>query len=380
MTTKVYSVSGPGMRGPTSTDANFTLASIARDVVTSGSSVGSSTTLDRTSTTYTSATVQHQFDLALNELVVNSLAGVQYTSLNTGVATISSSGAITRISDGVTGILVSTPWLTKRIDLTLSTEGGLTSVVGNSWATGSLAKYASDAVDTRIAGKTPLVALPLFNGNLWNAGCWVADVDLTSIALGRGTLISPRHILMATHYAIYSGTITFKQPDGTNITRTLTSTTGSAGGDLTVGVLDSDVPAGISFARIMPSGWASKLPNVRVGIPVIALNQFQKAYVMDLYNLSLLDPTTLGHLVSMTQPSDTTRKSFYSNLIAGDSGHPVFMIINGLAVLLNVWHYGGLGGSGDDLSYYISGLNSAMASLGGGYTVTTADLSSFTNF
>jgi len=85
------------------------------------------------------------------------------------------------------------------------------------------------------------------------------------------------------------------------------------------------------------------------------------------------------NLVQMRQPANSTRAQWYEAVIGGDSGNPAGLVINDKLVLLTVWTYGG-GGSGTSVVSFKTQLNSAMTTLGGGYTLTDADLSGFTSF
>lgn len=55
------------------------------------------------------------------------------------------------------------------------------------------------------------------------------------------------------------------------------------------------------------------------------------------------------------------------------------MIVNNAMVLLCTW-YGGGGGSGPFITHHRAAINAAMSTLGGGYTLTDADLSAFTTY
>ena len=101
--------------------------------------------------------------------------------------------------------------------------------------------------------------------------CWLSTVDLTPIAAWNSdgafqkgpTLISPRHVVGAAHYQWALGTtVHFVSASNVVTTRTITAVESIAGTDIIIGLLSSDVPAGISFARVLPSNWATKLPTL----------------------------------------------------------------------------------------------------------------------
>ena len=65
-------------------------------------------------------------------------------------------------------------------------------------------------------------------------------------------------------------------------------------------------------------------------------------------------------------------------MVVGDSGNPVFLIIDGSLVLLTVLTSGGGGmAAGTSVMMNNSAIQTAMANLGGGYQAVPADLSIF---
>jgi hypothetical protein len=105
-------------------------------------------------------------------------------------------------------------------------------------------------------------------------------------------------------------------------------------------------------------------------IPTLCLNQYESALESDISSL----PSGSG--ISLAAPTDPTRSLFYQAKVSGDSGQPAFIILNGQLVLLTVYSYGGAG-SGWFLTPCLSQINSAMAALGGGYSLTPVDLSPY---
>jgi hypothetical protein len=267
-----------------------------------------------------------------------------------------------------------------------------------SWVTGSTAENATTAVDSRIAVANKVK--PIFTVQDHTAGtytrntnCWAADLDLTCVSpwnstganTRAGTLISPRHILFAAHYQISAGaTIRFVQSDNTVVTRTVTAVrqhplyVGASDGyanDIAIGVLDSDVPVGISFARILPDDWATKLPNISLSarIPALCFDQEENALVSELSAIT-------ANRASFSAPNTTSsRFAFFENIVVGDSGNPAFLILSGQLVLLCVWTFGGAG-SGTSIVQQKIAINDMMTQLGGGYQLTQISLSSFPSY
>ena len=286
------------------------------------------------------------------------------------------------------------------VSVTTTTGTGTVDTV-TGYATGSLRKHINDVIDAALAGKTPSTGLPMFSTQdhltpvyVRNVDCWGSGFAsaLTAISpwnsqLGvfySGILVSPRHVIFATHFMPMPGAVLrFITADNVVIERTLSalvslSQTEAYYPDLSVGKLDSDVPGTIAFACVLPSTWEIKLPSL-VSYPVLCANtdQEEHLHVRELRNM----PTSTSPKIeaNFRKPVGTLRGEFYEDVVSGDSGNPAFMIINGQLVLLTVWRGGG-GGAGTSVYAFKSAINSAMASLGGGYSLTDADLSGFTSY
>jgi hypothetical protein len=143
--------------------------------------------------------------------------------------------------------------------------------------------------------------------------------------------------------------------------------------DITIGLLDSDVPPSIKFAKILPQNWKNYLPSVSSSfrLPCLVLDQEEKALISELYFLE----TSAAFKV----PTDTVRSSFFENITLGDSGNPAFLIIDGELVIITVWTFGGAG-AGTSIVYHKNAINTMMTSLAEGYSLTEIDLSSFLFF
>jgi hypothetical protein len=206
--------------------------------------------------------------------------------------------------------------------------------------------------------------------------CWAASVDLTGLspwnqtggATRAGTLISPRHIAFAKHYPLSTtpgnNQLVFVTADDVTVTRNLTAVS-YPGGDIGIGVLDADVPATISFHRVLPTNWGSDLSSVN-GLPMLHLDQEEKALVRDM--------SSLGANCLHRDPTDPTRLSYSETLIGGDSGNPGFLIIGGEAVLILTHH---TSVNGPSYTFWYDQVNAAMTALGGGYQLTPYDFDAF---
>lgn len=316
-------------------------------------------------------------------------------STNSGVLTVSNMYA-SGISYGDSTIVAKKDDYFSAVDVNTSGVIGSTTSTFVGYVNNSLAKHVSDAIDNRTNGTDPNIAKNIYTTQnhssgiyVRNSGCWASDLDLTCISPWNstdqqwraGTLISPRHIIFATHYQINTGaTIRFVDNSNNIVTRTMTNKTNITNTDFTIGVLDSNVPNTISFAKILPQNSSSYLPSLLLNggslgitytVPCLRLDYEEKALISDLSSLDR-GPGFLNAL-GFTLPILPNRLNYFENIISGDSGNPIFLIINNSLVILTTIT-GGLDGS---VVYYKESINSAMSQLGGGYSLTEIDLGSF---
>lgn len=258
--------------------------------------------------------------------------------------------------------------------------------------TPGLFKSINAQIDQRIQGQSSINGLPLFTDFYKNAvigvfsqntNCWAADLDLSSCSvwtsLGKshptGTLITPSHILSATHYPVLPGTaLTFISKKGDKLIRKVVAVKQlpiQRGDypDLMVGLLDEVIsPDFITPACILPSDYKQVLGNGEC-LPCIWLSQHKEAKLGD---VALLD----GSSVVTFQPKDKDRKRFYKRIEYYDSGNPVYMIIQGQTVVLTVWTRGSDHGVGTSIADFATDLNRLIEELSpcGGFRLRCVDL------
>jgi hypothetical protein len=355
------------------------------------------TELDRLLISTTSANVvtDYKFEAKVQGTVQGD--AWSFASSDQAIATVDPvTGNVAHVADGNAIITATLRDAIRTFPLVLSTSQGATVDVFLEFEEGSVARDASEAVDSRIAtAHDPTTNLRIFTTQnhtsqiyTRNPNVWCADLDLTCISPWNSsggaqravTLISPRHVIMAAHYeAAVGATVRFVTMDGTVVNRTMTARMRHPDyvphyPDLTIGLLDSDVPAGITFAKILPDDWANYLPSLASGaarIPTIGLDQEEKATVQD--------TSVMGNGAGFRQPLEIPRMALYESKITGDSGNPAFMVIDGQLVLLTVWTYGGAGG-GTGVTAHRTALDSVMSSLGGGYNLTPINLETFNSY
>lgn len=304
----------------------------------------------------------------------------------------------------------------------------------NIFAIGSAPYAAATAIDTNLTLPAVMAIYSTMNHSATNytrnSSCWAHAFDLTCVPAYNsyeqisisnccanpsynccvpvvptkraGTLISPRHIIFANHYWIANGsTLRFVAMDNTVVSRVLSNSiqvstpirsidalghtnTSSKSTDLQVGLLDSDVPTNlITFARVLPANYTNYFPNLSnrtapAAIPALCLDQNANAEVVDV-SCIFTSSAEIGEIV-FSHPQDATEQQFYGDgRKVGDSGQPVFLVINGQLVIVTVWSSAFAGGAGNFI-YDADSINAAMTTLGGGYKLTPIDLSGFTRY
>jgi len=190
-------------------------------------------------------------------------------------------------------------------------------------------------------------------------------------------LITPRHVLWARHYSMpLNTTIRFVDRNNTIVDRTITKTKAVpthghayiSGYDIVVAELDSDVPPEISFSKVMPKSLSTIRPPSSIHVPVFHTDFEEKALVADLRYES-------NSMVYLYIPqANTTRQQFFESKISGDSGNPVFMLINNEPVLMFMFTYGGAG-SGTSITFHYDDINNILQGWGSSYKLTDIDLS-----
>lgn len=264
-----------------------------------------------------------------------------------------------------------------------------------SYRSGSLGESILNTINNAIS---PTKSKTIFSTKNHSTSSYIRDtnswayniINLTSVSVWNsingsarcGTLISPRHIIYAAHYPLATGSnIRFVDINNNVITRQITNKLTASDNknyypDYEIAVLDSDVPNTITPVRFLPDNWTTKLTSIvpELGsIPTIYTNQNEEVLTSEWVKDD--------GMVRCAAPSAQSRQSFFSLLVAGDSGHPCFIILPGSTtpIILTVWTYG-ISGSGTSLFRHKTSINSLMSSLGGGYQLTEADLSAFPSY
>ncbi len=329
---------------------------------------------------------------------------IGYESSNPSVATVDVEGHVTHLVDGQTTITITSLARTVTKVLTFAMQEGTPNVYLRG-APGSLRLHLEQQITGRIADITfadianaKLLYSTQNHGSgiyVRNTACWAKTIDLTCCSVWNtsggnqfaGTLISPRHVLFASHYVggSYNYSLRFVAQDGTLVTRQLaTIVSGIAGTDLAVGVLTEDVPNTITFAKVLPVNWNSYLPDMPISSflitdvtqPGVMIDQERKALVVNINGIG-------SYTTAANYPVDP-QLAFYEQAISGDSGNPMFMIVNNAPVIMCALLFAN---GGPSVVNYRSQLNAVMASLDATYhpgqtakQLTPVDLSSFNTY
>ena len=196
-----------------------------------------------------------------------------------------------------------------------------------------------------------------------NPDCWASkyNTDLTCISPWNsnngirkaGTAITKRHIINARHYTYPVGTtVRFITNDNQVVDRTISSlyTQSSSQIDLCIYTLNEDLPDTITPCKLLPANYTNYLTVSRKNyIPVLSLDFEEKANIHACTSIAPNNPKPPSVYTDISKPKRLSELKFYEKAIVGDSGNPIFMIINNQLVLITVWY---TAGSGSACTYF----------------------------
>ena len=249
----------------------------------------------------------------------------------------------------------------------------------------NLASYISNSIHERVYDKNPATSINLYttkspslNTNIpdvyiRNPSCWINGIkNISCISpaqmsgglapnLRRGTLITPKHMIFAEHYYIgvpQQGVPFIFVDENNNVVRrkimqimpiTVQLASPEPNPDLAIGVLDQEVPSNIKPAKVLPANFESYFnvtgnisgPNsYSIGnILTLALDQEDKALIKAITYYQNQPEFGLG-IVNFSEKNISTNP--YANdweeyIVAGDSGNPIFLIIDNELVMISLW-------------------------------------------
>lgn len=164
---------------------------------------------------------------------------------------------------------------------------------------------------------------------------WTRGMDMSGVSFNdtrTATLITPRHIVMAKHYARpAAASVVFHDRNGKRLERKIIGLVAGSG-DVMVGLLDEPVPSGYTS---YPLPDVSSDTGSLIGTPVIVSDQNRSLFV------HLVARIDRGIIAFRHDESD--RYGWGKNLVVGDSGNPSFLISGNRLVLLETHTSGGPG-------------------------------------
>jgi hypothetical protein len=126
-------------------------------------------------------------------------------------------------------------------------------------------------------------------------------------------------------------------------------------------------------AKILPQNYPNYIRSAK-RLPVVTFDQEEKLIVADISELK--EYQKRNEHTGALYPVDSTRLSFYENVVSGDSGNPRFLIIDRQLVLVSVLYLGGVG-SGYFISHYATEIQRAMDNLCPGYQLEEVRLDEY---
>tara|TARA_Y100000004_G_scaffold140260_1_gene159356 strand:- start:3514 stop:5478 length:1965 start_codon:yes stop_codon:yes gene_type:complete len=243
------------------------------------------------------------------------------------------------------------------------------------------------------------------NGNLeaggWdasrNVGFWGKDIDFTAVSVwnSRGygtssdyrmrgaTAVTPRHIVMAKHFPLSATDgISFVEPDGTWISRNVIRVASDGSTDIAVALLDTALPSTIKPVKVVPSDFESYFDRDSVGNidenarPIcVGFDHEKKGLFFQVTKAGAGASKVITYFDGSLVPAPYDEIA--EDLESGDSGNPLFIIIDGEPVLLTSWY---TTSSSPAYHSYISTINGLIASVDSaqgistGYTLTEKSL------
>lgn len=351
-----------------------------------------------------------------NEYEIKTRLGSDYTIANLSDCQSLTDGIVAPVGDGGFGRVRVTDGAVSKILKTDTTKrGGQSYREFVEYSEGSISRYLYDQISPLFDATPDVDYYSAYNHATStytrNASCWAESIDLSCVAVASGggsswtrqrggVLITTRHILIARHFAYGIGTqVRFSNAAGTVETRTVTGTSAaSVAGDLWVCTLDAAVtiatPCAIAgtwitqgrtvandYARWYSGGISihtdqnAKIYAGGLGQTIAQVGSYAGSMTVGATTFAACESQGfIEHFASSCIPS--AYAAMRNNPVTGDSGQPVFVVIDGEPVLLWTWTYptGGTPAylhNGAVLNALIA-VSDSNAGISTGYTVTVA--------
>jgi len=193
---------------------------------------------------------------------------------------------------------------------------------------------------------------------------WTRGMDMSGVSFNdkrTATLITPRHIVMAKHYARPAlAPVIFHDRNGKRLERKIIGLAAGKG-DVMVGLLDAPAPSNYTHYSLPDT--SSNIPAL-VGTPVIVSDQKRSLFVHLIAGIG-------GGGISFKHDQNK-QYGWGKNLVVGDSGNPSFLIVGTKLVLVETHTSGGPGAGpfyGDPAVQ--AGIRAAVAKLDDSYRIQT---------
>lgn len=304
-----------------------------------------------------------------------------------------------------------------------------------------LQDYTSSSILSAVDGKSPSTDIDLFSdytavGSLTrNTNSWAHNfTGITGIIAWNsrsqgepdgtqinGAAVTKRHIIYSKHASYQAGnTVYFVTKDNTLVTREIVAVKNYpnswASGDYGIGLLESDLPDSIEPLKVFqkdvfryfdvddftsPTSTTWEQPtSVDKEVLILNTNQQEKVSIRRLTTVlfkNFTDPNpdsyttdSYGFFRARTA-AGSIAQNWDVNIIPGDSGSPVMMLLDNEVVLIGLWSYVGAGPflstprNYNDINRMITDVDTTWANdpsgfPASGYTLTNIDLSNYYAF
>jgi len=174
----------------------------------------------------------------------------------------------------------------------------------------------------------------------WNTNCWLATSNITCLSVWNstghnsraGTLITHKHFINASHYALATGDhIVWMDWSNTPWTGIVSKST-SLGDDVQLYELESEAPSNIAVARLWNDEFYKWIPRGMSGTWAVVVDSYKRAGIAEMtdWNKAFQSNADFG--------------PFYLLLGSGSSGHPAFALASDGTLHLQFCFTSGTGG------------------------------------
>jgi len=379
--------------GTPTVETTVLISAVADNRVTTAGTTSSATVNDKLVSRESAAETVTDYSLSTAWTSDPDLSAT-WSSSNDSVATVNTAGQVTHVADGNVRIRLSTAYgdYTEKLVLSTTPSNTVDKIIG--YVSGSAGKEFYDTIRTlaEAGGDKNVFTSQTHTGTpsyTRNTSAWVAAIDWTGVSPWNsngsnrkaGTAVTEKHLIHAWHsgYTPPSGTIRFILADNTIVDRQIVARAQVGTTDIGITELDTALPSGVKKYKVLPDDWADyfAVENLR-GTLCVAFDQEEKALARQITRLvESTGPTSAYHTTTEGLPNDTDNDygALTEVLVGGDSGNPLFLLLDDEPILLGC-HF--TAGGVPLLSNHITAINAAIDAMGStGLTITEVDLSGY---